>query len=123
LSQEEAAELFELGARQVTLGGVDIEATVDTITELHKLVADLKLQAVETRQLAGIQIGQLVRAIDTVEELASAQRLTQESVEALAASIASLPTEGRNTLMGFLTGLSSSLWATALVEQVHRLIG
>lgn len=123
LTQEEASRLFELGSRVVTLGGREIEATVDTISDLHKLVSDLKIIVVESRDLASVQIGHVVKSADAIEELASAQRLTQASIDTLAEAIAALPSEGRNTLVSFLTGLGSSVWATALLEQVRLLIG
>jgi hypothetical protein len=83
LSSEEAAHLFELGARKIIVAGHQIEATVDVIRDLHSMVSEREVFAAENRELAKDQLGHLIKAILGVEELASAQRITQDSVDDL----------------------------------------
>jgi hypothetical protein len=123
LTPSEASRLFDLGARTLRLGSREIETTGGLIREIHLAIKQLRLFAIENREVASAHSSQLTQALSEIEALASAHRLTQESIDALAQAIAAMPGEGRSTLMNFLAGLSSSIWATALVDQVKLFVG
>jgi hypothetical protein len=122
LSTEEASLLFDLGSRVIRVGRQQFETDATLIKEIHTAVRQLRLFAVENESVARAHSAQLTLAIGDIEALASASRLTQESIDALAHAVASMPREGRSTLVDFLTGLSSSLWASALVEHIRLLM-
>lgn len=121
LSQEEAIHLFNLGARTLRMGGRELEITSSLIREIHSGVADLKKLAVTNEDIARAQSLDLAHAIERIEVLAGAQRITQESMDELARAIAQMPSEGRNAVLGFLSGLSSSVWATVMVQAVSAI--
>lgn len=122
LSQEEAARVFDLGARTLRVGDKELEITVPLIKDIHSVVQDLQLLAVSNTEIAHVQSLDLTIAINGIKELVEAQRVTQDSVDALARAISQLPTEGRNAVISFLTGLGSSAWAGTLIEAV-KLVG
>jgi len=76
---------------------------------------------VTNQDVARAQSLDLARSIERVEELAAAQRITQESMDDLARAIADLPVEGRGAVVNFLSGLSSSVWATVLLQAVNMI--
>jgi hypothetical protein len=121
LSQEEASHLFNLGARSLRMGGHELEITSSLIRNIHEGVAELKALAVTNQDVARAQSLDLARSIERVEELAAAQRITQESMDDLARAIADLPVEGRGAVVNFLSGLSSSVWATVLLQAVNMI--
>jgi hypothetical protein len=123
LTQEEAQQLFDLGEQTVQVGLRELAPTVHLIRDLHGALKEIRFFAIENREVAKAHSGQLARAIAGLEDLAAAHRVTQQSVDALAEAIAALPTESRTTLLSFLSGLSSSIWAAALLEHVKRLVG
>jgi NTP pyrophosphatase (non-canonical NTP hydrolase) len=122
LTQEEAQELFDIGAKTVTLGVQQLEPTVQLIRDLNKVLAEVRFFSVENHNVARAHSGQLARAIADLEDLAAAHRVTQDSVDSLADAIVALPTESRTTLLSFLSGMGSSIWAAALLQHVKLLI-
>lgn len=121
LTTAEAAKLFDLGSRTVAVGSTKIETTSAVIQDLHVAVKQLKVFAVENQTVANAHSAQLTLALGELDALASAHRLTQDSLNALAEAIAAMPSESRATVLNFLTGLSSSVWASALVTYVTSL--
>jgi hypothetical protein len=122
VTTREAVSLFDLGARVVRVGTNNIETTSEVIREIHTAIKQLKVFAVENQNVAKAHSGQLAVAIGELEALASAHRLTQQSIDELAHAIAAMPSESRTTVLNFLSGVSSSIWATALIEQVKLLV-
>jgi len=123
LSQEEASRLFDLGARTILVGDQELEITVSLIKDIHSVIQELKRLTVSNSEIAQAQSLDLAGAIDGIKELVEAQRITQDSVDTLARAIAQMPSEGRNAVVSFLTGLGSSTWAAALIESVKLLVG
>jgi hypothetical protein len=123
LAQDEAIHLFDLGAKSVRIGGAEIETNVALIRDLRGVVDELKSFTVTNRSVAEAHSLDLSRAIEGIEQLVMAQRVTQQSVDALAQAIASLPEGSRTAVVNFLSGIGSSAWATALIEGVKGLIG
>jgi NTP pyrophosphatase (non-canonical NTP hydrolase) len=123
LTQEEAQQLFDCGEQTVQVGPRELAPTVQLIRDLHSTLKGIKFFAVENYEVAKAHSGQLARAIASLEDLAAAHRVTQEGVDALATAIAELPSESRTTLMSFLSGVGSSIWATAIVDHVRTLAG
>jgi hypothetical protein len=118
----EAHKLFELGTRLVTVGDVSVRATVGEIGEIKRIVQEMKQMLDETESLALARSSQLSEALQVVADLAVSQRLTQSSIEQLGAAIASLPSESRQTIVGFLTGFGSSAWAAAVIQIVGAIV-
>lgn len=121
LSQEEAQELFDIGARTVQVGQRELQPTVQLIRDLHRILSEIRFFSVENHEVAQAHSSNLARAIARVEDLAAAHRVTQESIDGLARAIADLPSESRATLLGFLSGMGSSIWAAAIIEYVKLL--
>jgi hypothetical protein len=122
LSQEEAIHLFNLGARILRLGGRDLEITSSLIREIHTGITELKALAVTNEHVARAQSLDLAHAMERVDELAAAQRITQESMDELARAIAEMPPDGRQAVLDFLSGVSSSVWATVLIQAVAAFV-
>ncbi len=116
LSAEEARTYFELGSSELRLGGRVLQADVGLIREIHQIVTRLRFFAVENAVVSSAHSGSLARAIAEVERLATSQRVTQTSLDELTIAISNLPSDGQNAIMNFLSGLSSSVWASALLQ-------
>jgi hypothetical protein len=121
LTQEEAIHLFNLGARTLRMGGRELEITASLIREIYSGIADLKMLAVTNEAISRAQSIHLASAIEHVQELAAAHRVTQESMDQLARAIAQMPTDGRSAVLAFLCGLTSSVWATVLIQAVNAI--
>lgn len=123
LTGEEALKLFEIGARVIKLGEREFPVEVELIREINKTVKSLKVFAVENKEVAKALSVDLTTTLDNVRNLVSAHRITQESLDELVKAIAELPFESRSTLINYLAGIGSSVWATALVDTVKHLAG
>jgi hypothetical protein len=119
LTAEEAITYFELGSPDLRIAGTVLQADAALIREIHEIVSRLRFFAVENADVSKANSGSLARAIASVERLASSQRVTQASLDELATAIKGLPTDSQDAVLSFLTGLGSSLWATALVQFVQ----
>jgi hypothetical protein len=120
---EEAMHLFELGNTRITIDKTTVDATPELLKELRETVRQLRFHAVENVDIAKAHSRSLAEAIAQLEGLTSSQRVTQQSVDQLAASIAALPSESRNAVISFLTGFGSSAWVTALISAIKALAG
>lgn len=120
---EEAMQMFELGASSLTIDTTTIETTPELVKELRETIRELRFVSVENVDIAKAHSRSLAEAIAHLEGLTASQRVTQQAIDELAASIAALPTEGRNAILSFLTGAGSSAWVTALIGAIGRLAG
>lgn len=115
--------LFELGNTRITIDKTTVDATPELLKELRETVRQLRFHAVENVDIAKAHSRSLAEAIAQLEGLTSSQRVTQQSVDQLAASIAALPSESRNAVISFLTGFGSSAWVTALISAIKAIAG
>ncbi len=121
MSTDEARGYFELGSESIKVGSIILDAEHKLIREIHEVTAELRIFAIQNKELSNVRSIQLAKALAALESITSSQRVTQESVDKLAEAIASLPSEGRNALISFLTGLGSSVWANSLLALISRL--
>jgi NTP pyrophosphatase (non-canonical NTP hydrolase) len=119
LTVDKAMSLFGPGGQTITLFGEEFDLSI--LRELRVgveelLTASLKLQneSVEHRRA-------LIDALDQLRDQVMAQRLTDEDIDAVAQAIAALPPTGKNTLINFLSGVSSGVWAAIFVQAVERI--
>lgn len=121
LTGDEALKVFELGVRVIKIGEKDLTVEVRLIKEILEIVKLIKVFAIENEKVAKAHSGNLTRAIDSIEDLASAHRVTQQSQDALLKAIKELPSDSRSTLIEYLMSIGSGIWATALVDTVKLL--
>jgi hypothetical protein len=119
---EEAMHLFEAGARAIRIGDQEVELTPTLIAELRSGIRQLIQLTLGLKEASGHEWMVLVETLFSVRDLAERHRLTQESIDELANAIAALDEPQRDAVLSFLTGLSSNLWAAALMEAVKALV-
>jgi NTP pyrophosphatase (non-canonical NTP hydrolase) len=113
---EEAREFFRVGDEEIRLAGKELSVNSELIREVLAMVRPLqKLIMEQTEIQRGVQAN-LALSLKGVEQLATQQRLTQESVDDLVAAINSLPSERRSVVIDFLTGISSGAFLPLLLH-------
>jgi len=122
LSFEEAMEVFELSSRRIVLGDQELSVDSSLVRDIHSLVVDLRTMFLEHEGVAEESSLRLLDTLAQVEQLAEAERATQESIQSLASEIASLPVERRKPLVSYLRDLGTNVVAGALVAYVQVLI-
>lgn len=123
LDLSEAMDVFELSSKEVTLGGKQIEVTLAAIKDIHAVVDQMRDQLKELKGFGEAHTVTLIDILNDTRLLLESERITQESMDALTKAISALPSERRDALLSWLSGLSSSVWASALVEGVKALAG
>ncbi|MDP9067412.1 MAG: hypothetical protein M3N53_03550 [Actinomycetota bacterium] len=118
---EEAMQLFEAGARAIRIGDQELELTPALIAELRSGLRQLIQLTLGLKEASGQEWMLLVETLYTVKDLSERQRITQESIDELSRAIAALDEPQRNAVINFLNGMSSSLWASALIEAVKAI--
>lgn len=123
LEFDEAMDIFELSSKTISVGDKKLQVNTELIEDILSTLGDLKNEITKLSSFTGENTVTVVTLVSQVQTLARVQRVTQESIDQLAEAIARLPSEPRSSVLQFLAGLSSSVWAMALVDAVKALIG
>lgn len=119
---DEVLRLFELGSRSIKLGHEVHTVTPELISEIHQFAKAMLQSAMESKGLQNSLNSRMIEVLRQLEQLASAQRVTQESVDELLQAIEQMPPEGRTALIGFLTSLGAGAWIEALQKIVEGFV-
>lgn len=120
ISLNEAMELFSTGANEVVLGGNTIPVTLEMVQEIRFIISEIKQNVLGDIKESSKNSELLYSAIEKIEGLAAAQRVTQDSLDKLINAIAQLPSEERQIFMNFLTNISAGPWVALLLDSVKH---
>jgi len=123
ISPEEVMEAFRTGVSQVRIGEQEFSVTLTMIHDIKNLVDGIRQQLTAQSQLSTLYSTKLDSVLERVDGLATAQRVTQESMDQLIEAFAALPSESRQTVLAILSNIAAAPWAATLVEVVKRLSG
>jgi len=115
----EALRLFELGSRSIRLGDEVHTVTPELVSEIHQFAKAMLQSAMESKDLQSTLNAHMMEGLRQLEQLASGQRVTQESIDELLLAIRQMPAEGRTALIGFLTNLAAGPWVATLLKAVE----
>jgi hypothetical protein len=121
---EDALDFFRLGDEAISLGGKNIPVTHEVIDEVRK-TSHLLLDSIKNASefQADLRL-RLEKATAELETLASQQKVTQESVDALVSVIQDMPLEPKNKIIGFLenfaTNIAAGVWLPVLLKAVKQ---
>lgn len=119
LPVDEAMELFRAAGRSLTLGTIQFEVDARMLSDIRSGIEQLISLSLSHETEIARQSQHLLDVLYEVKKAADGQRLTDDLLDELASEIADLDAPARSTVLSFLVGLSSSVWATALVDAVR----
>lgn len=119
---DEVLRLFELGSRSIKLGNEVHVVTPELISEIHQFAKKMLQSATESKDLQHSVNSRMIEVLRQLEQLASAQRVTQESVDELLQAIEQMTPEGRTALIGFLTSLGAGAWIETLQKIIEEFV-
>ena len=111
---EEAASFFKLGDPVVKVADQSLTVTSEMLEEV-KTTSRSILESMNHQADANLRLNMnLITALTEIQNLASSQRLTQTSVDALIKSFEELPSERRTYIMGLLGNFGAGVWLAVL---------
>lgn len=113
---EQSIEFFRIGDEAIFVEGEKVRITAELLQEVtytSRLLLDHMQELVPLQQ--GLD-AKFRDAFSQLENLASRQELTQESVDQVLAVLREMPSESRNVVVGFLSNLAAGIWLEVLLE-------
>lgn len=121
ISAAEALKLFEIGNLNITLAGEEYRTNTRLVKDMFGIVEEMRLHE-ETRKIIEMNTeNKLEIILNGIADLTNSQRINQESIDDLVDEIHNLPTDQRTIIMEFLGGISSSVWASAILKAIELL--
>lgn len=113
---ERAQEFFRVGDEEIKLAGKQVPVTPELLRDVLGIVRRLETLIMSEQDLQkGVDV-KLAFALKGLEELASQQRITQQSIDAVVQAITELPSEPKRIVTSFLTSISAGAWLQALLH-------
>ncbi len=123
LTFDQAMDAFQLSSKSIELGGQQFEVTAEVVRQIYELSVGIERNLKEQKMLGEARAATVMDAAEEIRRLAQAERATQDSIDRLARSIASMPSETRSVMMGWLTNLAAAPWCIALEATIRGIAG
>jgi hypothetical protein len=118
---DEAMRLFKLGSTTIDIAGESFEVDADFLSDVKRLISELTKAFVTQVAVTESHWHELGSILERLNDLASAQRITQEGISQLAATLAKLPSEERQAAVGVLSSLAAGPWIAAFIELIKAI--
>jgi NTP pyrophosphatase (non-canonical NTP hydrolase) len=123
LTLTEAMTIFELSSQTIVAAKSEFPVTPKLVRAIQDGIEQLKCHVLEVKGQAGANTVTLINTLNKVEDLAKAERVTQQSLEELAHAIAAMPKESQSVIVDFLTDVIAAPFGAILTALIAKHTG